>query len=478
VATRAKTGDHVKAVFRPPRTDLPDLCRRTWTRFDGLRRERPRGFRGTPLAPINGLETNVPAMRTCTAVLDLEISGPFPELNTIGDYAGALVLFRLHGRPLGWGAASVTDGRLDYGALVRQLLEQHAWSCALPLAERAVHDGIPPRCLDISGLLQSPPQTTPGGPLVTVAVCSRTPATQLQPCLDSLLGLDYAPLDLVVIDASDDRKRVEALIAKRYPTIRYSCAPGAGAGPRRAVSECRGDILALTHGDAVVDPRWVTRLAAVFLADPEVMTVTGLALPRSIERPFRTALPAGAPFCRAWSRVGVDWEQAAGSLQKIIERSGANVAFWRPGTTATGPYTHVFEPAAIVRTASSSLIPNASSGRVGMRTVNRSVDLAGGLPAISDAADADSLRLDVSWSGMHFGTAQIDHRGAVVSPLWIGDAIAQQLTIEVLDARLGVGEHVCRALLTADLARHVVSRVPVCARRVAPARRKRPAAAA
>ena len=32
-------------------------------------------------------------MRTCTAVLDLEISGPFPELNTIGDYAGALVLY-------------------------------------------------------------------------------------------------------------------------------------------------------------------------------------------------------------------------------------------------------------------------------------------------------------------------------------------------------------------------------------------------
>ena len=78
-------------------------------------------------------------MRTPTAVLDLEISGKFTELNDIGDFAGALVLFRLHGRPLGWGAAPVTEGRLDRGALVRQLLEQHAWSCALPLAEKAVH---------------------------------------------------------------------------------------------------------------------------------------------------------------------------------------------------------------------------------------------------------------------------------------------------------------------------------------------------
>ena len=46
----------------------------------------------------------------------------------------------------------------------------------------------------------------------------------------------------------------------------------------------------------------------------------------------------------------------------------------------------------------------------------------------------------------------------------VADAIAQQLTVEVLDARLGVGEHVCRALLTADLARHIVGRLGLDAR--------------
>ena len=168
-------------------------------------------------------------MRTPTAVLDVEISGKFTELNDIGDFVGALVLFRLHGRPLGWGAAPVTDGRPDRGALVRQLLEQHAWSCALPLAERAVSSGIPPRAIDVGSMLMSQPPALPGGPLVTVAVCSRTPASHLQPCLDSLLALDYAPLDLVLVDASDDRACVEALLRDHYPTIRYSSAPGSGA---------------------------------------------------------------------------------------------------------------------------------------------------------------------------------------------------------------------------------------------------------
>lgn len=411
-------------------------------------------------------------MRTPTAVLDLEISGKFTELADIGDFVSALVLFRLHGRPLGWGAAPVTDGRPDRGALVRQLLEQHAWSCALPLAERAVLSGIPPRAIDVASMLMSQPPVLPGGPLVTVAVCNRTQASQLQPCLDSLLALDYAPLDLVLVDASDDRARVEALLRDHYPTIRYSSAPGAGAASRRAIAECRGDVLALTHGDAVVDRRWVSRMVAVFLADPDVMTVTGLTLPRSIDRPMRAGLPAGAPFCREWSRVGLD-SNSTGSMQKILERAGANVAFWQPGTAATGPYTHVFEPAALVRASSVSPASLAGARRAPLTHATRSVDLAAGLLPIADAGEADNLQLDVTWSGAVLGTAHITHHGATVSPLWIADAIAQQLTVEVLDARLGVGEHVCRALLTADLARHVVGRLGLDARSVATASPKK-----
>ncbi len=395
-------------------------------------------------------------MRTPTAVLDLEISGKFTELNDIGDFEGALVLFRLHGRPLGWGATPVTDGRLDRGSLVRQLLEQHAWSCALPLAEKAVVTGVPPRAIDVGSMLLSQPAALPGGPLVTVAVCNRTSAAELQPCLDSLLALDYTPLDLLVIDASDDRVQVEALVRDHYPTIRYCTASGVTAVSRLAMAESRGDVLAITHGDAVVDRRWISRLVAVFLADPDVMSVSGLTLPRSIGRPMRAVLPAGAPFCREWSRVEVDGTQ---SIPKTLERFGANVALWRPDTSVARPYTHVFEPAAIVRAAAASPASLAGPRRVPVTNTTRNIHLADALQPLADADAADEIMLNVSWCGAPLGTAHIAHHGAPVSPLWVADAIAQQLTVEVLDARLGVGEHVCRALLTADLARHIVGRL-------------------
>jgi Glycosyl transferase family 2 len=400
-------------------------------------------------------------MSTPAAVLDFEITKKFLEFSAYGDADSALVLFRLHGRPLGWGATSVIGGQPDAAALIRQLLEQHAWSCALPLAERALQGGTPPKTLDLNGLLQAPPHGSTTGPLVTIGVCNTSSASRLEACLDSLMRLDYAPLDIVVIDASDDRVRVERLLRERYPDVRYTNAPGAGASRRCAVVECRGDILALTDGDAIVDRRWVSTLVHVFLADPEVMTVSGLVLPHRISKPFRSTLPAGAPFCREWQRVPVDANTTEWSMSRVLERASTNVAFWRPGAPTASSYTHVFEPSAVVRSSSPSLTRPAEPRRVSLRETERSIDLADGLPAVAGVEAFDGLTLKVAWLGRPIGTAHIVHRGAPVSAMWVADAIAQQLTAEILDARLGVGERVCRALLTADLARYILTRTPL-----------------
>ena len=400
-------------------------------------------------------------MSTCAAVLDFEITRKLPDPISLGDVDSALALFRLHGRPLGWGAAPVSGGRADVSTLLRQLLEQHAWSCALVLAERALQNGAPPPTLDLTAVLHSTLQEPNSGPLVTVAVCNTTPATLLEPCLESLQRLDYAPLDFVVIDASDDRKHVERLVQERFPHVRYSATGSAGTAARCAIDQCRGDILAITDGEAIVDQRWVSRLTDVFLSDPEVMTVSGLALPRSIQKPIRTALPAGAPFCREWSRVQAPPGTVDALMHGLVDRASANVALWRPDRSCTTTYTHVFEPSAIVRTQCTTQLPPFARRRLTMRETERSIDLAEGIGAIDDATSFDAVAVHVNWSGRTLGTAHLSHHGAVVSPLWLSDAIARQLTAAVLDARLGVGEHVCRALLTADLARFVLSRTPL-----------------
>src|SRR4029434_4835270 len=94
-------------------------------------------------------------MSAGAAVVDFEITKRLSDL-AVEDASSALVLFRLHGRPLGWGAGRVTDGRLDTASLIRQFVRQHAWTCALPLAERAIQSGRPLRMPDATTLMQSP----------------------------------------------------------------------------------------------------------------------------------------------------------------------------------------------------------------------------------------------------------------------------------------------------------------------------------
>ena len=124
----------------------------------------------------------------------------------------------------------------------------------------------------------------------------------------------------------------------------------------------------------------------MFLADPDVMSVSGLTLPRSIGRPMRAVLPAGAPFCREWSRVDVD---SAQSIPKMLERFGANVALWRPDSSAPHAYTHVFEPAAIVRASVASPSSLVGPRRVPLTNTTRNIDLGDAIQTIADADAAD-----------------------------------------------------------------------------------------
>lgn len=394
-------------------------------------------------------------MRMPAAILDIDVTRMFPDPDDLRGHGAAHVLFRLHGRPLAWTSAPVQGSRLERDALIRTLLEQHAWGCALPLAERALAGGAPPRCLDVAGLLQQPPPRPPGGPLVTVAICNRAPADVLRHCLEAVQASDYPYIDLLVIDASGDARRVEALLHARAPRARYVREPDWRRTMRRATAECRGDILAITEGDAAPDRRWVSAFVHVFLSDPDVMVATGPALPHSTDRPFND-LARSNGVCRRWWRLQGDVPAA------YQTRRGANLAWWRPALDPDrahdrrAGFTVVYEPAAIVRTPAAQPADVLAAPSTRTPALECAVDLADPIRPI-DSGGHDALLLRVSWEGRPLGVARTAG-GGVVSPLQMTDAIAQQLTAAVLDSGLGVGEPVCRALLTADLARFVVAR--------------------
>ena len=321
-------------------------------------------------------------MRKPTFVCDYELSAPFDERSDLHRFGDARILLRLHGRPLGHTRVPIVDGRVDHESLDRRIVRDYSPRFASLFAERAIASGVLPPDLDPQRLLVPPSNGRASIPTVTVAVCTRDRTDDLARCLASLHRVDYPNLDILVVDNAPATEETAALVCDRFPAVRYVCEPRPGLdwARNRAILECRGDILAFTDDDAIVDAGWVAALAGAFAASPDVMAVTGLVVPYELETEAQQLFEDYGGFGRGYTRR---WYRAPrnGSVALVHGGSGkfgtgANMAFRRSvfdaiggfdpaldvGTPTNGGgdlemffrvlksgHTLVYEPAAIVR---------------------------------------------------------------------------------------------------------------------------------
>jgi len=128
-----------------------------------------------------------------------------------------------------------------------------------------------PRCvrtqaeLPFSAAEQFPPLADP--PLVSVVVCAANAAVTLPACLRSLHQLDYPRVELIVVD--DGSSDETAAIARRDDGVRLLCQShrGLAAARNAGVRAARGEIVAFTDADCVVERNWLRHLVATMLAD-------------------------------------------------------------------------------------------------------------------------------------------------------------------------------------------------------------------
>ncbi|MDP9417451.1 MAG: glycosyltransferase [Actinomycetota bacterium] len=127
-----------------------------------------------------------------------------------------------------------------------------------------------------------PPAPPLGANSVAVVVCTRDRPEQLRRCLSALRALEREPDELVVVDngSRDDATREVALAAGAAYVLEPR--PGLSAARNAGIAATTCDIVAFTDDDVVVHPGWLARLLAGFTA-PEVMAVTGLVLPASLD---------------------------------------------------------------------------------------------------------------------------------------------------------------------------------------------------
>jgi glycosyltransferase involved in cell wall biosynthesis len=316
-------------------------------------------------------------------VLDIELHQPLEDIQGLDGYEGVQALVRLCGMPIGYVKIPLTGGCCPAATVSRAIMERHS----MVIVSQALRNGLTSAKGDglcLANLISASRRDDHRPlPLVTVAVCTRDRTAQLAGCLDALCRIDYPALDLVVVDNAPRDTTTAALVHERYPQVRYVCEPRPGLNwaRNRAIAEARGEIIAYTDDDVVVDRGWVRALAGVFAEEAEVMAVTGLVVPYELETEAQLLFEQyggfGRGFDRKWYRLNCDRRaREAFHLRTGQFGTGANMAYRRSlferiggfdpaldvGTVTNGGgdlemffrvlqegHTLVYEPSALVR---------------------------------------------------------------------------------------------------------------------------------
>jgi len=317
-------------------------------------------------------------------VIDIELSRPLVKIENLDGFMGLQALVRLHGRPIGYINVPVTAGEVSAQTLSHIILEQHHQTIITYLLEKGLFKTPPSTGWKFEDLLDLPrPKWTGDWPLVTVVVCTRDRTDDLELCLNSLVNLDYPHLDLLVIDNAPTSNATEQFIKNKYRQIRYvlEARPGLSWARNRGIIEAKGEIIAYTDDDVVVDPGWVKSLAQVFAEEPQVMAVTGLVVPYELETEAQVLFEKNGGFGRGfetkryqishgkklpWSFISTPWIVGTGANMAFRRSLFAHIGYFDPalgaGTVTNGGedleiffrtvkegHLLVYEPSALVR---------------------------------------------------------------------------------------------------------------------------------
>ncbi len=272
-------------------------------------------------------------------VVEIELSTLESCLNQhFQGYGKALALLRLHGVPVGMERLSIIQGKLDPLDLRKAMLKHHAHRIIQTLiSERLTlpiqHPLTPKDLLDLPSIAGPPDASL----AVTVAVCTRDRADDLSMCLKSLSRLRYPNLDILVVDNAPATDATRKLVREGYPSFRYVLEPRPGLdwARNRAVLESKGDIVAFTDDDVIVDPGWIDEIVRVFQEDATVMAVTGLVVPWELETEAQWLFEHYGGFNRGfdpkWALVGKSHAHLAARRYAGTGQfgTGANMAFRR-----------------------------------------------------------------------------------------------------------------------------------------------------
>jgi glycosyltransferase involved in cell wall biosynthesis len=277
------------------------------------------------------------------AMFDIEVTQPICDLVLSSADAGAAILVRRKGVPIGFWMQE-RNGALSVPA--SQLAERIAAEAGVRIVAEALREEM----MKLSPTIASPS--------LTIAICTKDRPDGVERLLRSLSmhistrPQGNAPPEILLVDnaPSDDSTRA---LASRRPEVRYLCEPRPGLNFARnlAVREAHGEILAFLDDDVIPDRGWLEGLADAWGANLDAAAFTGQVLPLELETDAQVVFEQRGGFRRAFHRIRYGpvlpgdpmYPGGAGNFG-----AGANMAFRTDAIRALGGFDEALDTGAAV----------------------------------------------------------------------------------------------------------------------------------
>lgn len=291
-------------------------------------------------------------------MLEIELSEPLAPIEPDSGgrrYPRAIALIRLHAQPLGLAELEVPPAGLEPVAVAAAIWPEVRGAAAAHLAR----DGVAgPGELGADGLAaaETPPCISAresflaDAPFLSVLIPSRERPERLRRCLDSILASAYPSgrFEVLVVDNAPETQATRELVDSYAADgrVRYARedAPGSASARNRGLQHVRGELVAFTDDDVVVDTHWLTEVARAFAATPEASCVSGLLLPLQLDTPAQVWFEEYGGFSRGFEHVRYDLEahrpadDALYPYSAGIFGTGNNFAFRRSDLVEIGGF--------------------------------------------------------------------------------------------------------------------------------------------
>jgi glycosyltransferase involved in cell wall biosynthesis len=273
-------------------------------------------------------------------VIELNISpssGNLPDLRNLENYKKLKALIRWENLSVGFIEVPVINGFVSKEEIKKCIINRHSKKILTIILQKRYESTLEE-------------YSSAHHQLVTVAVCTRNRAENLELCIDSLLKLKYPNLEIIIIDNAPSDNSTRNLIGQfseklncpgltKTHKLKYFCEslPGLNWARNRAVKEAEGEILAFTDDDVVVDEYWINEIVKIFEDAPDIMAVTGLVIPYELENLSHQLFEEYGGFGRGFERKWYRWSgiNENGKKEKAAKYfggagkfgTGANMAF-------------------------------------------------------------------------------------------------------------------------------------------------------